>query len=101
MRPGLRAKISARVSIGALLLSLGLATPTVAQQSADQVVQELNQGAMEAYNGMDIEKAGSMLEEALRVALEAGVMGPLLAQTNLNLGIVYVGGLSDNDGGVK
>ncbi|HKP56480.1 MAG TPA: hypothetical protein VJV78_07165 [Polyangiales bacterium] len=56
---------------------------------------------MEAYNGMDIEKAGSMLEEALRVALEAGVMGPLLAQTNLNLGIVYVGGLSDNDGGVK
>jgi hypothetical protein len=56
---------------------------------------------MEAYNGMDIEKAGSMLEEALRVAHEAGVMGPLLAQTNLNLGIVYVGGLSDNDGGVK
>jgi hypothetical protein len=56
---------------------------------------------MEAYNGMDIEKAGSMLEEALRVAQEAGVMGPLLAQTNLNLGIVYVGGLSDNDGGVK
>jgi hypothetical protein len=97
MRPGLRAKIS----IGALLLSLGLATPSVAQQSAEQVVQELNQGAMEAYNGMDIEKAGSMLEEALRVALEAGVMGPLLAQTNLNLGIVYVGGLSDNDGGVK
>jgi len=97
MRPGLRAKIS----IGALLLSLGLATPTVAQQSADQVVQDLNRGAMEAYNGMDIEKAGSMLEEALRVAQEAGLMGPLLAQTNLNLGIVYVGGLSDNDGGVK
>ena len=97
MRPGLRAKIS----IGALLLSLGLATSSVAQQSADQVVQELNQGAMEAYNGMDIEKAGSMLEEALRVAHEAGVMGPLLAQTNLNLGIVYVGGLSDNDSGVK
>lgn len=97
MRPGLRAKIS----IGALLLSLGLATSTVAQQSADQVVQDLNRGAMEAYNGMDIEKAGSMLEEALRVAHDGGVMGPLLAQTNLNLGIVYVGGLSDNDGGVK
>src|SRR5262245_52972839 len=97
MRPGLRAKIS----IGALLLSLGLATPSVAQQSADQVVQDLNRGAMEAYNGMDIEKAGSMLEEALRVAQEGGVMGPLLAQTNLNLGIVYIGGLSDNDSGVK
>ena len=97
MRPGLRAIIS----IGALLLSLGLATPSVAQQSADQVVAELNQGAMEAYNNMDIEKAGSMLEEALRIALEAGVMGPLFAQTNLNLGIVYVGGLSDNDSGVR
>lgn len=97
MRPGLRAKIS----IGALLLSLGLATPSVAQQSADQVVAELNQGAMEAYNNMDIEKAGSMLEEALRICLEAGVGGPLFAQTNLNLGIVYVGGLSDNDSGVK
>jgi hypothetical protein len=56
---------------------------------------------MEAYNGMDIEKAGSMLEEALRVSHEAGVMGPLLAQTNMNLGIVYVGGLSDNDSGVR
>ncbi len=97
MRPGLRAKIS----IGALLLSLGLATPSVAQQSADQVVADLNRGAMEAYNAMDIEKSGSMLEEALRIAHEAGVMGPLLAQTNLNLGIVYIGGLSDNDSGVK
>jgi hypothetical protein len=56
---------------------------------------------MEAYNAMDIEKSGSMLEEALRVAQEGGVMGPLLAQTNLNLGIVYIGGLSDNDSGVK
>jgi hypothetical protein len=98
MRPGLRAEFS----IGALLLCLVLVTtPSVAQQSADQVVAELNQGAMEAYNNMDIEKSGSMLEEALRIALEAGVMGPLFAQTNLNLGIVYVGGLGDNDSGVK
>jgi hypothetical protein len=99
MRPGLRA----RIGIGALLLSLGLAIATsgVAQQSADQVVQELNQGAMEAYNAMDIEKAGSMLEEALRVAAEARLSGPLVAHTNLNLGIVYVGGLGDNDSGVR
>lgn len=97
MRPGLRA----RISIGALLLSLGLATSGVAQQSADQVVQELNRGAMEAYNAMDIEKAGSMLEEALRVAGEARLSGPLVAITNMNLGIVYVGGLGDNDSGVR
>jgi hypothetical protein len=99
MRAGLRAK----VSIGALVLGLALAValPTSAQQSADQVVLDLNHGAMEAYNNMDINKAGSMLEEALRVATEAGVMGPLLAQTNMNLAIVYVGGLGDNDSGVR
>jgi hypothetical protein len=101
MRAGLRAK----VSIGALVLGLALASPWAlpasAQQSADQVVLDLNHGAMDAYNNMDINKAGSMLEEALRVATEAGVMGPLLAQTNMNLAIVYVGGLGDNDSGVR
>jgi hypothetical protein len=97
MRAGLRAK----VSIGALVLGLALALPASAQQSADQVVLDLNHGAMDAYNNMDINKAGSMLEEALRVATEAGVMGPLLAQTNMNLAIVYVGGLGDNDSGVR
>jgi hypothetical protein len=64
-------------------------------------VLDLNHGAMEAYNNMDINKAGSMLEEALRVAMEAGLAGPLLAQTNLNLGIVYIGGVGDNDSGVR
>ena len=97
MRAGLRAK----VSIGALVLGLALALPASAQQSADQVVLDLNHGAMEAYNNMDINKAGSMLEEALRVATEAGVGGPVLAQTNMNLAIVYVGGLGDNDSGVR
>jgi len=61
------------------------------QQSADQVVLDLNHGAMDAYNNMDINKAGSMLEEALRVAIEGRVAGALLAQTNMNLAIVYIG----------
>lgn len=56
---------------------------------------------MEAYNNLDIERAGSMLEEALRVAQEGGVQGPLLAITNLNMGIIYIGGLGDNDGGLS
>ena len=97
MRAGLRAIIG----LGVLGLGLATAFPVSSQQSADQVVLDLNHGAMEAYNNMDINKAGSMLEEALRVAMEAGLGGPLLAQTNLNLGIVYIGGLGDNDSGVR
>ena len=62
---------------------------------------DLNHGAMEAYNNMDINKAGSMLEEALSVAQQNGIGGPLLAQTNMNLAIIYIGGLGDNDGGVR
>ncbi len=97
MTRGLRAKRLVLVLMASLLLPL----PAFAAQSPQQVVEDLNHGAMEAYNSMDINKAGSMLEEALRVAAEGGVTGPLLAHTNLNLAIVYVGGLSDNDGGVK
>ena len=103
----LRTKIGTGALLGSLsLLGVGLLGFTVpsaaaAQQSAQQVVEDLNRGAMEAYNGMDINKAGSMLEEALRVAVEGGVTGALLAQTNMNLAIVYIGGLSDSEGGAK
>jgi hypothetical protein len=70
--------------------------------NAEQMIVDLNKGAMEAYNNMDINKGGSMLEEALRVAFQSGISkGPLLAQTNMNLAIVYIGGLADNDGGVR
>ena len=92
----------------ALLSLLGLtvwfyATPalTRAQQSAYQVVLDLNHGAMDAYNNMDINRAGSMLEEALRIAQQNRLPAPLYAQTNVNMAIIYIGGLGDNDGGVK
>jgi hypothetical protein len=103
----MRAALRAKVGIGLLVLGVSLsvsmekAMPVAAQQSADQVVLDLNHGAMDSYNNMDINKAGSMLEEALRVATEGGVTGPLLAQTNMNLAIVYIGGLGDNDSGVR
>jgi hypothetical protein len=83
------------------LLSTVSASSTSAQQNAEQVVLDLNHGAMDAYNNMDINRAGSMLEEALGVAQQNGVPRPLLAQTNMNLAVVYVGGLGDNDGGVR
>jgi hypothetical protein len=83
------------------LLSTMPTLPASAQQSADQVVLDLNHGAMDAYNNMDINRAGSMLEQALQIAMQNGVARPLLAQTNMNLAVVYVGGLGDNDGGVR
>jgi hypothetical protein len=99
----MRAAVRARVGSCGLWLCLTLAASTVhrvsAQQSADQVVLDLNHSAMEAYNNMDINQAGSKLEEALRVAAQGGVVGPLLAQTNMNLAIIYIGGLGDNDRG--
>jgi hypothetical protein len=90
-----------RALVGYLLLASWVCASTAAAQQAQQVVEDLNRDAMEAYNNLDIERAGSMLEEALRVAMEGGVQGPLLALTNLNLGIIYIGGLGDNDGGLR
>ncbi len=85
----------------ASLLGLLVAvTPVAAQKSPQQVVEELNRDAMEAYNALDINKAGSMLEEALRVSSGGGVPPQLVARTNLNLGIVYIGGLGDQDNGL-
>ena len=83
------------------LLSTVPGTYAYAQQNAEQVVLDLNHSAMDAYNNMDINRAGSLLEEALGVAQQNGVSRPLLAQTNMNLAVVYVGGLGDNDGGVR
>lgn len=101
MRAALRARSRSRTVLLTLLSLLWIRTASAQQQAPDQVVLDLNHGAMEAYNNMDINKAGSMLEEALRVALQSGIGGPLLAQTNMNLAIVYIGGLGDNDGGVR
>jgi hypothetical protein len=92
----LRAQIRASLLVAALVVSAA----TASAQSAQQVVEDLNRGAMEAYNAMDINKAGSMLEEALRVSAQ-GVTPQVLALTNLNLGVVYIGGLSDIDNGTK
>jgi hypothetical protein len=69
--------------------------------SAQQAVEELNRQAMEAYNALDINKAGATLEQALRVAASGGVTAQLVARTTLNLGIVYVGGLNDQNNGLN
>jgi hypothetical protein len=71
------------------------------QRSPQQVVEDLNRQAMEAYNSLDINKAGSTLEEAWRVATQGGVPPQLVARTSLNLGVVYVGGLGDQNNGLN
>lgn len=68
-------------------------------QSAVEVIEQLNREGMQAYSALDIDRAGSMLEEALRVAQEGAVSGRPLALANLNLGVVYVGGLNDVQSG--
>lgn len=87
--------------ITALLSTVAPASLAAQGQSALEVVERLNDEAMEAYLNMDIERAGSLLEEALRVAREGGVGGAPLAQTNLNLGVIYVGGLGDSNTGAS
>lgn len=83
-----------------MLTAAFLPSPGFAQgESALEVVERLNTEAMEAYFSMDIERAGSMLEEALRVAEDGGVSGRPFALTNINLGVVYLGGLGDAEGG--
>jgi len=75
------------------------AAPALAQD-ARSVVQQLNHDGMAAYMNLEINRAGGMLEEALRVAREARMVGALLSATHLNLGVVLVGGLGDDLAGL-
>jgi hypothetical protein len=61
---------------------------------------QLNTQALEAYQALDIDTARSKLEEALGVAQQAGYYGPEVAQTYMNLGVVFVAGMNDRDQGL-
>ncbi|MDD9943695.1 MAG: hypothetical protein OXU20_21820 [Myxococcales bacterium] len=69
-------------------------------QTHQERIEQLNREAMEAYNQLDINRAGRLLERALRLAQEGSVGGLVVAVTNLNLGMVYIGGLGDQQGGL-
>lgn len=90
--------MSLRQLATAWVLVLCVAVGAAEAQSAEEVAADLNRQAMEAYNNLDIQTAGAMLEEALRVCAEGSVGGSVLALTNLNLAVVYVGGLGDAEG---
>jgi hypothetical protein len=89
----------AQIFLACICIALGAARAS-AQKNAEEVVTKLNADALDAFNQLDINKAGAMLEEALRVSAQGGVSPGLVARTNLNMGIVYVSGLSDHDGGL-
>jgi len=72
----------------------------VSAQSNPQQLAEANRVAMDAYNNLDIETAKKTLEDAAKGAEKAGVKGPPLARTYSNLGVVCVGGMSDNAAGL-
>jgi hypothetical protein len=97
----LRSRARSYLATVALLIAAAVPILARAQQNPERVVDDLNREAMEAYNALDINKAGSMLEEALRVGYQGGVSPPLLARTHVNLAVVLVGGVGDQDAGLN
>lgn len=80
------------------LFLLGNTAPASAQLTR---VLTLNRQAMDAYDNLDLENAVQLLNQAVSVAEENGVTGRPLAQTYLNLGVVMIGGFSDNGQGLQ
>lgn len=87
---------------GASALAL-VATLWVSGRAAAQVdaqISDLNSQALEAYQALDIDTARSKLEQAVGMAQQAGYVGPVVAQTYMNLGVVLVAGQNDRDQGL-
>lgn len=90
------------VAFGSVLVAITLACASVASaQPERQRLRDINQQAMTAYGGLELETAKSLLEQALQVAARANITsGRELAQTYLNLGVVSIGGFGDNPTGL-
>jgi hypothetical protein len=88
----------AAVLAGCVVVGLG-STSSVALAQIDTQITDLNTEAMEAYQNLDIDTAGTKLEEAIALAEQNGYVGPEVAVSYLNLGVVYVAGLGDMEQG--
>jgi len=71
-----------------------------AQAQADAQVADLNSQGVEAYQALDMDGARAKLEEALGVAQQNGLGGPVVAQVYMNLGVVQIAGFNDRDQGL-
>jgi len=84
----------------ALVLGLGAYAANPASAQVNAQLTQLNTQALEAYQALDIDTARSKLEEALGLAQSSGYFGPEVAQTYMNLGVVFVAGMNDRDQGL-
>lgn len=89
-----------RLSLTSLVLFAALHAPSRASAQVDAQIAELNGQALEAYQALDIDTARGKLEQAIGLAQQAGLVGPAVAQTYMNLGVVYVAGMNDRDQGI-
>lgn len=96
-------KIRNRVGflIASCALSVLLCATAWAQPRPQQQVIDLNRQAMEAYNNLEIDQARQLLEQAEQLATANHVTGAPLARTYLNLGVIQIGGLSENAEGLR
>lgn len=85
-------------SAAALLLLMGVAASAFAQ--VENQVADLNSQAMEAYQALDMDTARAKLEQAIGLAQQNGLMGPLVAQSFVNLGVVQITGFNDPNQGM-
>jgi hypothetical protein len=81
-----------------MVLALSWAPKASAQ--VDAQVGELNTQALEAYQALDIDAAKAKLEEAVGLAQKNNLTGPTVAQTYMNLAVVFIAGANDRDQGL-
>ncbi len=95
------ASFVARLVVVAALLAWS--APAAAQPAAAQVgaqMAELNAEALEAYQNLDIDTALAQLQQAVALAEQNSYLGPELAVSYMNLGVVYTSGQGDRDQGL-
>jgi hypothetical protein len=83
-----------------LVLVASLFAARDASAQVDAQIAELNSQALEAYQALDIDQARGKLEQAIGLAQQSGLAGPPVAQTYMNLAVVYVAGMNDRDQGL-
>ncbi len=89
-----------RSSLIPLTVCAALWTASVAQAQADTQIADLNRQALDAYQSLDLDTARAKLEQAIALAQQSGLGGPVVAQSYMDLGVVYVAGMSDRDQGL-
>jgi tetratricopeptide (TPR) repeat protein len=89
----------ALLALGALVCA---AAPARAQEDVLGKVKDLNRKAVEAYENLELEEARKYLMQALETCASEGLnTHPSKAQTHVNLGVVFVGGLKQREQGIR